>query len=348
MASRKTRRAPVAECVGVVGIGLVEGLVLRGGLGVLLVLAELRDQRQPQVAASRCQLNRLFVPGLSLGGSSHSHKRPAQAHEGFDIIGLFLGPSFVVRNQACLVVVAQEDFLNFAADLTMEPAIRPELGEHRFEVPQRLVGLSEPDLQVGGLHGKLDLAERVGGFRGKSLEARQSLGRLVLLGECGGDLFLDAKIVGEERFESVPDLKSLFVFLRALVDASQCLEDLEKVVSGRLSCESAFKSGGSLFGLADEDQGLAEIKRGQGVVGPGGFCLLQSGHGSGILPALAFEEAQDQPAGAIIGLLGNSILIRLDEGVERAAFDVVTIDAVESRTAARVLFEERQEPIKRA
>ena len=35
---------PVAQGVGVIGLGLVEGLVLFGGLGELLVLRELRDQ----------------------------------------------------------------------------------------------------------------------------------------------------------------------------------------------------------------------------------------------------------------------------------------------------------------
>ena len=48
-------RAPVAERVGVIGLGLVEGLVLGGGLGELLVLAswEIRaSRRSRRVGAS--------------------------------------------------------------------------------------------------------------------------------------------------------------------------------------------------------------------------------------------------------------------------------------------------------
>ncbi len=208
--------------------------------------------------------------------------------------------------------------------------------------------LSEPDLQVGGLHGELDLPEGVGGFLGESLKARQGLGGLVLLGECGGDLFLDARVVGEEGFEPVPDLKGLVVFLGALVDAAEGLEDFEEVVPRRFSFESAFESGGGLFGLADQDQGLSEVVGGQVIVGSGGLGLSQGGDGGGILSALAFEQAEDQPAGAIIRVLGDAILIRLDERVERAAFDVVTVHAVESRAAAWVLFEQRQEPFEGA
>ena len=337
--------APVAERVGVVGVGLVEGLVLGGGLGELLVLVELGDQRQPQVAASRGQLDRLFVPGLGLGGAAHGRERAAQSDQGLDVLGLFLGPVFVIGDQAGLVVVAEEDLLDLAADFAMEPAIGPELGEHGLEVVEGLVGLAEPDLQVGGLHGELDLAEGVGGFLGEGLEAGQGLGGLVLLGECRGDLFLDASVVGEEGFEPVPDLEGLVVFLGALIDAAQGLEDFEEVVPRRLAFESAFESGGGLFGLADQDEGLAEVIGGQGIVGSGGLGLSKGGDGGGVLAALAFEEAEDQPAGAVLGVLGEAILIGLDEGVERAAFDVVTVDAVEGRAAARVLFEEREEPL---
>ncbi len=69
---------------------------------------------------------------------------------------------------------------------------------------------------------------------------------------------------------------------------------------------------------------------------------FESGDGGGVLPALAFEQAEDQPGGAVVGVLGDAVAIRLDEGVERAAFDVVAVDAVEGRAAAGVLFEQRR------
>ena len=142
------------------------------------------------------------------------------------------------------------------------------------------------------------------------------MGGLVLLGESGGDLLLDARVVGEEGFEAVPDLEGLVVFLGALIDASQGLEDFEQVVSRRFSFEGAFEGGCGLFRLADQDEGLAEIVGGQVIVGPGGLGLSKRGDGGGVLSALTFEEAEDQPGGSIGRFLGDAFLICLDESVE--------------------------------
>ena len=162
-----------------------------------------------------------------------------------------------------------------------------------------------------------------------------------------GDLLLDARVVGEEGFEPVPDLEGLVVFLGALVDAAQGLEDVEEIGAGGFSCEGAFECLGGVFGLTDQDEGLSEVEGGQGVARPVGFGVLESGDGGGILPALEFEEAEDEPGGAVVGFLVEAVAIRLDEGVERAAFDVVSVDAVERRAAARVFFEQGEEPLHR-
>ena len=75
-------------------------------------------------------------------------------------------------------------------------------------------------LQIGGLHGELNLPERVGHLFGQCLKPGQCLGRLVLLGERQGNLLLNPRVVGKERFEPAPDLESLVVFLGPLVDPS--------------------------------------------------------------------------------------------------------------------------------
>ena len=124
---------------------------------------------------------------------------------------------------------------------------------------------------------------------------------------AGGDLFLDAGVVGEEGFEAVPDLEGLVVFLGALVDASQGLEDFEEVIAGGLAFEGAFEGGGGLFGLADQDESLAEIIRGQGIIGSSGLGLAEGRDGGGVLAALAFEEAQDEPGSAIVGVFGDAV-----------------------------------------
>ena len=337
--------APVAERVGVVGLGLVEGLVLRGGLGVLLVAGELGDQGQPQVAPGGGELDRLLVPGLGLGGPAHAGQSAAQPDQGLDVLGLFLGPAFVIGDQAGLVVVAEEDFLDLAADLAMEPAIGAELGQHGLEVAEGLVGSSEPDLQVGGLHGELDLAEGVGGFLGERLEARQSRRRAgsprrVRMAICS----CDAWVVGEEGFEPVPDLEGLVGFLGALVDAAQGLEDFEEVVARGLSLKSALRRRRRPVRAGRPGRGPGRDNKGAGGRRVGwSRPARRAVTAAASWPRWTFEEPEDQPAGAILGILGDAVLVGLDEGVERAALDVVAVDAVERGAAAGVLLEEREE-----
>ena len=183
----------------------------------------------------------------------------------------------------------------------MQPAIRPELRQHPLEVFQCLLGAAQPDLQLGGLHGELHLAERVGDLLGQRLEAGQGLGGLVLLGQGRGDLLLDARVVGEQGLEAAPDGQGLVVLLGALIDAAQGLEDLQEVVARGLALQGAFEGVGGLLGLADQDEGLSEVVGGQGVVGAMGLGLPERGDGGGVLPALEFEQAEDQPGGAVLG-----------------------------------------------
>ena len=126
--------APVSECVGVIGLGLVEGLVFLGGFGELLVLDELRDESQAQVATRRGELDGLVEPGLGLGCAAHGGEGAAQSDQGFDVVGLAFGPLLVVGDETGLVVVSEEDLVDLASDFAMEPAIGPELGEHGLEV----------------------------------------------------------------------------------------------------------------------------------------------------------------------------------------------------------------------
>ena len=79
-----------------------------------------------------------------------------------------------------------------------------------------------------------------------------------------------------------------------------------------------------------------------------GLGFPERGDGGGVLPALEFEESEDQPGGAVLGILGTTVAVRLDERIERAAFDVVSVDAVERRAAPGVLLEEREEALQGA
>ena len=184
-------------------------------------------------------------------------------------------------------------------------------------------------------------------FLARASKRGRAGGGLIFLGERLGDLFLDAGVAGEEGFEPVPDLEGLVVFLGALVDAAEGLEDVEQVGAGGLSRQRALEGFGGVFGLTDQDEGLAEIEGGQGVVGSVSLGLFERGDGGGILAALEFEQPEDQPGGAVVRILVEAVAIGLDEFIERAAFDVVSVDAIERRAAARVLFEQREEPLHR-
>ena len=142
---------------------------------------------------------------------------------------------------------------------------------------------------------------------------------------------------GNRASRPSPDGQGLVVLLGALIDPAQRLEDLHEVVARGLALQGALEGVGGLLGLADQDEGLAEIVGGQGVVGSMGLGLAERGDGGGVLPALEFEEAEDQPGGAVLGVLGDAVAVGLDEGVERAAFDVVSVDAVQRRAAPGVL-----------
>ena len=276
---------------------------------------------------------------LGLGHAAHAGERPTQPHQSLDVLGLLLRPALVVRDQAGLIVVAEEHLLDLPADFLVQPAIGPELRQHPLEVAQCFLGAAQPHFQLGGLHRKLHPAEWVGDLPGQRLEAGQGLGRLVLLGQSGGDLLLDARVVGEEGLEASPDGQGLVVLLGALVDPAQCLEDLHEIIPRGLALQGAFKGGGGLLGLADQDQGLAEVVGGQGILGPMGLGLPERGDGGGVLPALEFEEPENQPGGAVVRGLGSTVAIGLDEGIERAAFDVVSVNAIQRRAAPGVLLE---------
>ena len=112
---------------------------------------------------------------------------------------------------------------------------------------------------------------------------------------------------------------------------------------GGFSGEGAFEGEGGVFGLTDQDEGLAEIVGGQGIILAGFLGLGEGSDGGGILAALKFEESQNEPGGAVIGVFVEAVAIRFDEGVERAAFDVIAVDAVQGRAAAGIFLEQGEE-----
>jgi len=252
------------------------------------------------------------------------------------------GPALVIGDQASLVVIAGEDLLDLAPDLAVQPAIGAELAQQRLEVVEGLVGAPQPDLQLGRLHGELDSSKGVLDLGGQGLEAGQGLGGLVLLGQGRGDLLLHPEVVREEGLTAIPDLEGLVGLLGALVHAAQRLEDFQQVVALRPAADGPLERLGGALRLADQHQFLAEVISRQRVAGAGGLGLAQGLDGRGVLAALRLEQAQDQPGGAVAGGLGRAVAQRLEEKVERAALDVVAVDAVQRRAAAGCLLQQRE------
>ncbi len=338
---------PVSERVGVIGLGLVEGLVLLGGFGELLVLNELRDEGQTQVATRGGELDGLVEPGLGFGSPAHAGEGAAQSDQGFDVVGLAFGPLLVIGDETGLIVVSEEDLFDLASDFAMEPAIGPELGEHGLEVVESVLGSSEADFQVGGRDGELDLAERIGGFFRQCLEARQRGGGLIFLGEGGSDLFLDARVAGEDGFEAVPDFEGLVVFLGALVDAAQSLEDVEQIGASGFSGEGAFEGEGGVFGLADQDESLAEVVGGQGIVLAGFSAWLRAVTAAASWPRWNSRSPRMSQAVPSLGFLSMRSRYDLMKASSEPRSTWIAVDAVERRAAAGVFFEQREEPLHR-
>jgi len=158
------------------------------------------------------------------------------------------GPALVIGDQASLVVIAGENLLDLAPDLAVQPAIGAELAQQRLEVVEGLVGAPQPDLQLGGLHGELDLAKGVLDLGGQGLESGQGLGGLVLLGQGRGDLLLHPEVVREEGLKAILDLEGLVGLLGALVHAAQRLEDFQQVVTLRPAADGPLERLGARSG----------------------------------------------------------------------------------------------------
>jgi hypothetical protein len=127
------------------------------------------------------------------------------------------------------------------------------------------------------------------------------------------------------------------------MDAAQFLKNLHQVVSiPRSAGQGPFESRHGLVGLADENQGLSEIERGQGIAGPMLLGGAQRRYGPRFAAPLHFEEAQDHPGGAILWIFKRSVLVTLQEGVKESAFDVIAVNPIQIRTAPRRLLQQGQ------
>ena len=157
--------------------------------------------------------------------------------------------------------------------------------------------------------------------------------------ERGGDLVLDAGVVGVELFQPVPHRQGLFRLLRALVDAAEGLEDVEQVGAVRLAGERPLERLGGGVRLADEHQGLPEVVGRDRVVGQGRLRLAEGGDGGGVTAALALEQADNHPGDAVFRVLLCARRVLGDQLVEQAALDVIAVEAVEGGAAARVRLE---------
>ncbi len=337
--------APLADHVGVVRVDPGDRLVLRGGLGELALPQELVDQGRAEVAAARGQGHRLLEPPPGVGHPPLSHQAPAQPGHRLDVVRRLLDPALVVGRQPRLVVGPAEDLLDLAADLAMEPAFGVEPAQQPLEVRQGVVRPVEPDLQVGRVDQELDLAELVAGLLRQGLVPRQRLVGLRLLGQGGGDLLLDPRVVGELLLQAGPDGQRLVVPVRPLIHPAEALEDLQEVGPARLPAQGPLERLRRVVGLADEDERLPEVIGRQGVVGPGGLGLPQVRHGQGIATPLRLDQAEDQPARAVVGVGGDPVLVGLQERVERPPLDVVAVDPVQRRAPAGGLLDHREEPI---
>ena len=96
---------------------------------------------------------------------------------------------------------------------------------------------------------------------------------------------------------------------------------------------------GRRIGLAHQDERLPQIIGRHGIARQQRLALFERGHGGGVTAALAFQKPDDDPGYAVLGIFLGSLGEFADQLVERAALDVIAIQAIESRATARIAFE---------
>ena len=124
---------------------------------------------------------------------------------------------------------------------------------------------------------------------------------LRLLRQGCGDLLLHLLVVREEAFKPAPHLERLLVAMRALINASQRLEDLQKVGRVRLAADGALERLGRRIGLTDKDQRLAQVIGCQRLPRQAGLRLAKCVHRGGVSAALASTRPSTIHAGPSFG-----------------------------------------------
>ena len=337
--------APLAEHVRVARVGLRHRLVLGGRAGEVSFAGELVDERLPQAFVRRRDFEALFEPLAGVRAAALGDEVLRQPRRRVHVGRVGDQPLLVVLGQPGEVVVAQEHVFDAAADVAVQPTLGVQFGEQFLEIREGLGGLLELHLDVRGVHAERRLAVLVVGQLGEPFEPRQRLVVLPLVGQGGGDLLLDAGVVGVLSFEPGPHVEGLVGLLRPLVDAAEGAVNVEQVVAVRLAQDGALEGTRRVFRPADEDQDLAQVERRQGTRGQGLLGLGERGDGRPVLAPLGLDQADDHPRRAVlrIGLRAGRVLA--DELVQRPPLDVVAVQLVEGGAAARVAFEDLAEPL---
>ena len=141
----------------------------------------------------------------------------------------------------------------------------------------------------------------------------------------------------------MPDGERFLGALGTLMHPSQLLKDLEQISSLRVSCDRPFEGRHRFLGLAEQQQGLSQVITRQCIIGQYFFCFSECVDGTGVFSAMSFEQPQQHPSRTVIRRSLDTIAQRLHEVVERAELDVMAIDTVQRRAAARILFEHGNE-----
>ena len=165
------------------------------------------------------------------------------------------------------------------------------------------------------------------------------------LGEGGCDLLLHALVVGEQLFQPVPHAERFFRPLRTLIDPAERLKNVEEVGAVRLARQGPFERFGRSIGLADEHERLAKIVRSDGIVRLLRLGLAEGGHRIGVAATLRLHQTDDHPRHAVLSVLLRPRRVCLDEFVEAAALDMVTVDAIQGGPTPRIFLQHADEAL---
>ena len=201
--------APLAQMIGIIRLDPVELLVVCQDISKLLLLDQDADQCQAQLDLPGGSHQALFESSPSVGDAAQRREMVRQTSQRVQVVGVLGDLPVIIGDQAGTVVVAQEDLLQAAAGVAVEPVVTRQVGEQTLVIGDSRRPAAEPSLEICRGDPEERLLEPFVGILGQSLIAGEGRLELAVLDQGGRDPLAHTDIVGELLLQASPDRQRL-------------------------------------------------------------------------------------------------------------------------------------------